>query len=73
MLLSFITMSKYFTTQDAAEYLGVTPSRVRQLIIKNRIESEKVGRDHLIREATLEYFAEHGKRTRGRPKKTENK
>jgi site-specific DNA-methyltransferase (adenine-specific) len=66
-------MSKYFTTQDAAEYLGVTPSRVRQLIVNNQIESEKVGRDHLIREATLEYFAAHGKRRRGRPKKDETK
>jgi site-specific DNA-methyltransferase (cytosine-N4-specific) len=66
-------MSKYFTTEDAAQYLGVTPSRVRQLILNKRIESEKVGRDHLIREATLEYFAEHGKRKRGRPKKDETK
>ncbi len=66
-------MSKYFTTQDAAEYLGVTPSRVRQLIVNNQIKSEKVGRDHLIREATLEYFAAHGKRRRGRPKKDETK
>jgi site-specific DNA-methyltransferase (cytosine-N4-specific) len=62
-------MSKYFTTEDAARYLGVTPSRVRQLILNKRIESEKVGRDHLIKEAAVEYFAEHGKKKRGRPKK----
>lgn len=66
-------MSEYFTTEDAAKYLGVTPSRVRQLIIEKKIESRKVGRDHLIREAALAYYAEHGKRTPGRPKKDEDK
>jgi len=64
-------MSKYLTTHDAAEYLGVTPSRVRQLITKKQIESDKVGRDHLIREATLKYFVEHDKKKRGRPRKTQ--
>ncbi len=66
-------MSEYFTTEDAAKYLGVTPSRVRQLIIEKKIESLKVGRDHLIREAALTYYAEHGKRTPGRHKKDEDK
>jgi site-specific DNA-methyltransferase (cytosine-N4-specific) len=66
-------MDKFFTTDDAGKYLGVTASRVRQLIIEKRIKSEKVGRDHLIREAILEYYAQHGKKTRGRPKNSDTK
>ena len=64
-------MEKYFTTEEAAQYLGVTPSRIRQFIISERLESEKYGRDHLIRENELERFAKNGKRKRGRPKKVE--
>jgi len=62
-------MSKYFTTEDAAKYLGVTPSRVRQYIAEERLVSEKYGRDHMIKEDTLSEFAKHGKKKRGRPKK----
>ncbi len=62
-------MSKYFTTEDAANYLGVTPSRVRQFIAEERLESEKYGRDHMIKERDLADFAKHGKKKRGRPKK----
>lgn len=62
-------MGKLYTTEDAAKYLGVTPSRVRQFIMEERLDSEKYGRDHLIQEATLENFARNGKKKRGRPKK----
>jgi site-specific DNA-methyltransferase (adenine-specific) len=62
-------MSKYFTTEDAAKYLGVTPARVRQFIAEERLESEKYGRDHMIKESDLANFAKHGKKKRGRPKK----
>jgi site-specific DNA-methyltransferase (adenine-specific) len=62
-------MSKYFTTVDAAKYLGVTPSRIRQFIAERRLESEKFGRDHMIRETILVDFAKYGKKKRGRPKK----
>lgn len=61
-------MGKYFTTEDAGKYLGVTPSRIRQFIIENRIKSEKIGRDHLIKESELEDFVKKGKKKRGRPK-----
>jgi len=61
-------MSKYFTTEDAAEYLGVTPSRIRQFILENRLKSEKLGRDHLIKVSDLEEFAKEGKKKRGRPR-----
>lgn len=62
-------MGKYFTTEEAAQYLGVTSSRIRQFIIGERLESYKHGRDHLIDEAELERFAKTGKKKRGRPKK----
>ncbi|MBI5740206.1 MAG: helix-turn-helix domain-containing protein [Nitrospirae bacterium] len=62
-------MGKYYTTEEAAQYLGVTSSRIRQFIISERLESDKYGRDHLIREDELERFAKDGKKKRGRPKK----
>jgi len=62
-------MSKYFTTEDAAKYLGVTPSRIRQFIIEERLESAKFGRDHMIKECDLVTFAKFGKKKRGRPRK----
>ncbi len=64
-------MGKYFTTEEAAQYLGVTSSRIRQFIIGERLESYKHGRDHLIDEVELERFAKNGKKKRGRPKKVE--
>jgi site-specific DNA-methyltransferase (adenine-specific) len=63
-------MSKYFTTEEAATYLGVTPSRVRQYIAEERLPSEKYGRDHMIKERDLADFAKKGKKKRGRPPKT---
>lgn len=62
-------MNKLFTTEDAAKYLGVTPSRVRQFIMENRLKSVKYGRDHLIQESELLQFAKHGKKKQGRPQK----
>lgn len=65
-------MSKLLTTCDAAEYLGVTASRVRQLIVEKRLPSQKFGRDHLIREDDLKEYFSSGKNKPGRPKKNYN-
>ncbi len=62
-------MGKLHTTESAAEYLHVTPARVRQLIIDGRIKSEKYGRDHLIPESELKRYAVGGKKKAGRPPK----
>lgn len=62
-------MDKYYTTKLAAKYLGVSPSRVRQLICEGRIKSEKYGRDHMIKELYLAEFRMNGRRKKGRPKK----
>lgn len=60
-------MRQLFTTEEAAQYLGVTSSRIRQFIMEERMKSIKYGRDHLIQESELKRFAEEGKKKRGRP------
>ena len=57
------------TTKNAAEILGVTPVRVRQLIQQGQVRSEKHGRDHLLREDEVRQFNRHGRRPGGRPPK----
>lgn len=66
-------MADFFTTGQAAKYLRVTPSRVRQFIIQDRLKSVKYGRDHLIEVSELRRFAEHGKKKRGRPEQKDKK
>ena len=46
-------MRKLYTTDSAAEYLGVTPARIRQLIMEKQLKSEKYSRDHLIEKMSL--------------------
>jgi len=58
------------TTKNAAEILGVTPVRVRQLIQQGRLAAEKRGRDHLLDSKEIERFNRHGRRPGGRPPKT---
>jgi len=55
------------TTSQAAEFLGVTPSRIRQLILENRLPAMKVGRDRLIKKNDLALFAEIPRARTGRP------
>ncbi len=62
-------MGRFYTTERAAEYLGVTPSRVRQLIMEGRLKSEKYGRDHLIQEVDLQAYTAKEKKKLGRPVK----
>jgi excisionase family DNA binding protein len=45
------------TTAQAAKALAITPSRVRQLILENRLPAMKVGRDQLIRQDDLDVFS----------------
>jgi site-specific DNA-methyltransferase (adenine-specific) len=59
-------LARLYTTESAASFLGVTPSRVRQLILARVLKSEKHGRDHLIRETDLRSFAAN-RRKPGRP------
>ncbi|MDH5517600.1 MAG: helix-turn-helix domain-containing protein [Gammaproteobacteria bacterium] len=61
-------MSKLYTTDEAATFLGVSASRVRQLILEKRLKSQKIGRDHIITEIDLLEFKDIGPLKRGRPK-----
>ena len=63
-------MDKTLTTKEAAEYLNVTPSRVRQMVLSGRLPAEKFGRDLLIYEKDLALVAE---RKPGRPPKPAKK
>jgi len=59
-------MSASLTTRAAAERLGVTVSRVRQLVLEGRLPAEKFGRDLVIKESDLKRVKD---RKPGRPPK----
>lgn len=54
------------TTREAAERLGVTVTRVQQLILAERLPAEKKGRDYFINEDDLKLVED---RKPGRPPK----
>ncbi|MGB8248269.1 MAG: helix-turn-helix domain-containing protein, partial [Chlorobium sp.] len=60
-------MRKYYTTEEAAHYLGVSSARIRQYILEERLQTDKSGRDHLIAESVLAEFARFGRKKVGRP------
>lgn len=55
------------TTEEAAQALGVTPSRVRQMIRSGQLTAQRFGKAHLILERDLESVRE---RPIGRPPKS---
>jgi excisionase family DNA binding protein len=55
------------STSEAAEKLGVSAIRIRQLIQEGKIKAKKLGRDYVIEESELESVKTYGKV--GRPKK----
>jgi len=54
------------TTKEAAAVLGVTPARIRQLVLEGKLPAEKFGRDLMIKESDL---AKVSDRPMGRPTK----
>ncbi len=56
------------TTDQVAERLGITPSRVRVLIRSGRLPAQRFGRAHVINENDLSLVAE---RKPGRPRDVE--
>ena len=51
------------TTKEAAQILGVTTVRMRQLIKDGRLVAEKRGRDHLLEDREVQRFKWHGRRS----------
>ena len=65
-LLMRFFRTKNKTVKQAAKFLRVNETRVRQFIYSNRLPAEKVGRDLLIKTVDLEKFAAIERKT-GRP------
>ena len=59
-------MVRQMTTKEAAETLGVSQARIRQLILRNQLKAQKFGRDLMILESDLKKVPE---RKLGRPPK----
>ncbi len=57
--------TRYLTTEEAAERLGLDGSRVRRLCAEGRL-GRKIGRNWAISEADLQRFAQEERRP-GRP------
>ena len=55
------------TTKEAAERLGISVGRIRQLVIAGSLPAEKFGRDLMIEAKALASITVHGKA--GRPPK----
>jgi len=61
---------RVLTTAEAARLMGVTASRVRQLIYSRRLRATRFGRDYAVTELDLKQFATTPGPARGRPKKS---
>ena len=53
---------KYFSTAEAANFLGFSIDHVRTLITQGRIKAEKVGRDWMIKACALKGITRQRKR-----------
>ncbi|MDQ4122558.1 MAG: helix-turn-helix domain-containing protein [Acidobacteriota bacterium] len=62
-------MEKRLTSKQAAEQLGISDARVRQLVLAGKLPAEKFGRDLIILESDLEPL--RGRKP-GRPAKAKN-
>ncbi len=59
-------MSETLTTKEAADVLGVSAARVRQLVLSGQLPARKFGRDLVIEQSDLKSVAS---RPMGRPPK----
>jgi excisionase family DNA binding protein len=59
----------YLTTKETAEKLGVSTSRVRQLVLAGQLHAERFGRELMISETDIKTVSN---RKIGRPQKAEN-
>jgi excisionase family DNA binding protein len=61
-------VERFLTSKEAAERLGVTAGRIRQMVVDGQLPAEKFGRDLVIKESDLSLVAD---RKPGRPPKAE--
>jgi excisionase family DNA binding protein len=61
---------KLLTTSEAAQKLGISERRVRQLINEGKLEAHKLGRDYAVEESVIESVKTYGKA--GRPPKVKS-
>lgn len=59
-------MDEWLTTQQAAEKLGVTAGRIRQMIVDKQLPTAKFGHVHMIKKSDLKLVEN---RKVGRPPK----
>jgi len=60
---------RWVTTKQAAEILGVEPSRVRQLILSGQLPASKPGREWMLRRRDVEAFRDLPPGEPGRPRR----
>lgn len=63
-------MDEWLTTGQAAEVLGVTAGRVRQMIVDGQLPTAKFGHVHMIKRSDLKLVED---RKVGRPPKAQGK
>jgi excisionase family DNA binding protein len=66
-VLEFQTVQGFITTTEAAERLGVSPARVRQLVSGGKLPVTKFGPVNLVKESDLDLVRNRPKA--GRPPK----
>ncbi|HEX8288047.1 MAG TPA: helix-turn-helix domain-containing protein [Pyrinomonadaceae bacterium] len=59
-------MENLLTTKEVAERLGISDTRVRQMILNKQLPAQKFGHAHMVKESDLELVRE---RKAGRPPK----
>jgi excisionase family DNA binding protein len=62
----YIQNMKMLTTREAADKLGVSDTRIRQMILSGRLPASQFGKAHVIKEDDLKLVAD---RKPGRPAK----
>lgn len=63
-------MDNWLTTQQAADKLGVTQGRIRQMIVDGQLPTQKFGHVHMIKESDLKLVEDRPKA--GRPPKAKD-
>ena len=61
-------MDEWLTTQQAADELGVTAGRIRQMIVDKQLPTVKFGHIHMIKKSDLKLVEN---RKVGRPRKAQ--